>query len=140
MNVNIQSTLVDFAIDSSKLIRDVESDLCGAVVTFSGNVRSHDKGRNVLSLSYEVHPSTAVVLDRVVKEVCARHEISNARVAHRYGEIPIGEAAMFIAVSSAHRQAALTVCSNLVDEIKAQIPIWKHQIFFDGSDEWVNCA
>lgn len=140
MSLNIQTAVVAAAIDLSQLVKDVESHQCGALATFSGNVRSHDKGRDVASLSYEIHPTTAAILDRVVKEVCARHEIINARVTHRHGDIPIGQAALVIAVSAAHRQAALTTCSVLVDEIKAQIPIWKHQIFIDGSDEWVNSA
>ncbi|MBC7464037.1 MAG: molybdenum cofactor biosynthesis protein MoaE [Actinobacteria bacterium] len=140
MIIDIQTEIVDSRIDFAKLINAVESNECGAVATFSGNVRLHDKGRDVLSLSYEIHPSTAEVLNRVVQEVCARNEIAHARVAHRYGDIPIGEAALVVAVSSAHRQAAFNACSELVDEIKLQIPIWKHQVFADGTDEWVNCA
>lgn len=140
MILNIQTEVVASDIDLSQLVKAVESNQCGAVATFSGNVRSHDNGRDVASLSYEIHPTTAAILDRVVKEVCSRHEITNARVAHRHGDIPIGEAALVIAVSAPHRQAALATCSVLVDEIKAQIPIWKHQMFMDGTEEWVNSA
>lgn len=140
MSSNIQTALVESAINIGQLSQEVESRHCGAVVTFSGNVRSHDKGRDVRSLTYEIHPSTAAVLDQVVKEVCARSEIINARVVHRHGEIPIRETALFVAVSAAHRKTALTACSLLVDEIKDHIPIWKHQVFSDGTDEWVNSA
>jgi len=140
MNSSIETEIVNSRIDLTVMIRAVESEACGAVATFSGNVRSHDKGRDVRSLSYEIHPSTAEVLDRVVKEVCGRNEIAHARVVHRHGDIPIGEAALVVAVSSAHREAAFRTCAELVDEIKLQIPIWKHQVFTDGTDEWVNCA
>lgn len=140
MSAAIETEVVMTQIDLASMISAVESNECGAVVTFSGNVRTHDKGRDVQSLSYEIHPSTAEVLDRVVKEVCARSEVARARVSHRYGDIPIGDAALVVAVSSAHREAAFRICAELVDEIKLHIPIWKHQVFTDGTDEWVNCA
>ena len=127
-------------ISLTAAISSVESTHCGAIVSFSGNVRSHDHGREVLSLKYEIHPSTDRELERVVNEVCDRHEVVKAMVIHRYGEIPIGEAALIVAVSAAHRQPALAACAELVDEIKLQIPIWKYQTFADGTHEWVDCA
>jgi len=140
MSSNIETFVSESPIDATKLTSEVESPECGAVVTFSGNVRSHDKGQDVLALTYEIHPTSADVLKKVVSEVCEKHQIRNARVAHRFGSIAIGEAALFVAVSAPHRQAALAACSELVDEVKLQIPIWKHQTFADGTDEWVNSA
>ena len=118
----------------------VESNSIGAIVTFAGNVRNHDRGREVLSLRYEIHPSAQEVMERVVRQVLEGQNVLRVSLAHRYGEIPIGECAFIVAVSAAHREAAFAACSELVDQVKAQIPIWKYQVFTDGSDEWVNCA
>ena len=118
----------------------VSSRAAGAVVTFSGDVRDNDHGRSVASLEYEAHPSAQAVLDRVAAEVAARHDVAALAVAHRYGPIAIGEAALVAAVAAKHRGAAFAACIDLVDAVKDQIPVWKHQVFADGTDEWVNCA
>ncbi len=122
------------------LARLVRSNTAGALVTFSGDVRDNDHGREVLSLSYEAHPSAQALLEKVAQQVAAEHDVVSVAVAHRHGDIAIGEAALVAAVSAKHRKAAFDACEALVDEVKAQIPIWKHQIFADGTDEWVNCA
>jgi molybdopterin synthase catalytic subunit len=67
-------------------------------------------------------------------------DIEKVAVTHRFDDIAIGETAFAVAVSAAHRQAAFDACAAIVDEVKAKLPIWKHQKFTDGSDEWVNCA
>jgi molybdopterin synthase catalytic subunit len=127
-------------ISASLLAEQVASPGSGAIVTFSGNVRDHDHGKLVESLRYEIHPSSSHILSETVKEVSLRHNLTGVAVAHRYGEIPIGDAALIVAVASEHRSEAFAACAELVDEIKAWIPIWKHQVFIDGTDEWVNCA
>jgi len=136
---SIAVTLTAGAISSVHSIERVESDSCGAIVTFIGNVRAFDHGKEIASLSYEIHPSTEATLREVVQEVADRHKIKHVSVAHRYGEIPIGESAFIVAVSSEHRAEAFAACMQIVDEVKARIPIWKHQVFADGSEEWVNC-
>jgi molybdopterin synthase catalytic subunit len=103
-------------------------------------VRDNDHGRDVASLEYEAHPTAQNLLEKVAGEIAARHEVLSVAVAHRHGPIPIGESALVAAVSAKHRKAAFDACADLVDEVKAQIPIWKHQVFADGTDEWVNCA
>lgn len=118
----------------------VASLAAGAVVTFSGDVRDNDHGRAVTSLEYEAHPSAQSVLERVAAGVAARHEVESVAVAHRYGPIAIGEAALVAAVAAKHRGAAFAACMELVDAVKEQLPVWKHQVFADGTDEWVNCA
>ena len=127
-------------ISADLLSEEVASRASGAVVTFSGNVRDHDHGKSVESLHYEIHPSSSAVLAETVREVASRHDVTGIAVAHRYGEIAIGDAALAVAVAATHRGEAFLACLELVDEIKAKIPIWKHQIFTDGTDEWVNCA
>ena len=121
----------------SKLVANPKS---GAVVTFSGEVRNHDAGKEVTSLSYEIHPTASQQIELITKEVIKDFDIEKVAVAHRYGDIAIGETAFAVAVSAAHRQAAFDSCSAIVNAVKEKLPIWKYQKFSDGSDEWVNCA
>lgn len=128
------------ALNAAHLEAAVADDRAGAVVSFSGNVRDHDHGRTVASLTYEGHPSAAEILAEVAAEIAALPEVIAVAVAHRVGPIGIGEAALVAAVATAHRDAAFAACSQLVDLTKERIPVWKHQVFADGTDEWVNCA
>ena len=112
----------------------------GALVSFSGNVRDHDHGRTVASLTYEGHPSAKAVLDEVAREIDSRFELISLAVAHRVGDLAIGDAALVAVVASAHRGEAFAACQALVDLTKERLPVWKHQVFSDGTDEWVNCA
>jgi molybdenum cofactor synthesis domain-containing protein len=112
----------------------------GAVVTFEGVVRDHDHGRGVTELEYSGHPSAKDVIADVAAEVAARHpEVRALAVSHRLGHLAIGDVALACAVSAAHRREAFLVCAELVDEVKAKLPVWKRQVFTDGTDEWVNC-
>jgi len=118
----------------------VSDSTTGAVVLFSGDVRDHDHGRAVLSLTYEAHPTSQTVLETVVNDFAAKSNITAIAAVHRVGEIPIGEAALVVAVGSSHRGDAFAEAGALVDAIKEKLPVWKHQFFADGTDEWVNCA
>jgi molybdopterin synthase catalytic subunit len=111
----------------------------GAVVSFRGVVRDHDHGRQVRELEYEGHPSAAAVLAEVAAEIAARPEVYAVAVSHRVGKLDIGDVALAAAVSTAHRAAAFTACALLIDEVKARLPIWKRQVFADGTEEWVEC-
>jgi len=117
----------------------VDAPAAGAVVTFAGVVRDHDHGRAVLGLEYSGHPTAGDVLARVVAEVVADLEVDAVAVSHRLGALAIGDVALAVAVSAAHRGQAFEACSRLVDEVKAQLPVWKHQAFDDGTSEWVAC-
>lgn len=111
----------------------------GAVATFEGTVRDHDDGRGVRRLDYEAHPSAAEVLDSVVAEVTANRAGVNATaVSHRIGALEIGDVALTCAVAAGHRAEAFATCAELVDEVKSRLPVWKHQVFTDDTDEWVN--
>jgi molybdopterin synthase catalytic subunit len=111
----------------------------GAVVSFQGVVRDHDHGRPVTRLEYEGHPTAEDVLRVVAAEVAAEPAVVAVAVSHRVGPLEIGDIALVAAVSTGHRAAGFTACARLVDEVKARLPIWKHQVFADGTDEWVNC-
>ncbi len=127
-------------IDALELAEQVDDPAAGAVVTFSGDVRDHDHGRTVLRLDYEAHPSAADLLAEVATDVAARFDVIAVGLLHRVGPLEIGDCALAAAVSAAHRGEAFAACQALVDETKARIPVWKHQYFSDGTDEWVNCA
>ena len=136
----VYAVVTDAPVHIQELSKLVANPHSGAIVTFCGDVRDHDGGKEVESLLYEIHPSAPEQIKVITQSVIGRFEIAKVAVAHRYGQIPIGETAFAVAVSAAHRQAAFDACAAIVDEVKAKLPIWKHQKFTDGSDEWVNCA
>jgi len=120
----------------------VDNAAAGAVVTFAGVVRDHDHGRGVRELEYVGHPSAADVVAEVVAELARRHGPSGVRAiaaSHRIGTLAIGDVALAVAVAAEHRAEAFAACSDVVDEVKRRLPVWKRQTFHDGTDEWVNC-
>jgi molybdopterin synthase catalytic subunit len=127
-------------IDADQLRRLVSDPAAGACVVFTGDVRDNDHERFVVSLTYEAHPEAQAALEQVAAEVIADHDVVAVAVVHRHGPIPIGESALVAAASARHRQQAFDACVALVEKTKERIPIWKHQVFADGTDEWVNCA
>lgn len=121
--------------------RLVAHESAGAVVGFAGVVRDHDGGRGVVRLEYSAHPSAEQTLFEVIAEIAAAATGVRAIAAsHRIGELTIGEAALVVAVAADHREAAFATCAAVVDGIKERLPVWKHQFFADGSDQWVNSA
>lgn len=126
-------------LDPAEHEKAVGDSRAGAVVCFVGVVRDHDQGRAVVSLEYESHPTAEDVLLSVAREITADPAILAVAVSHRVGPLAIGDVALAAAVASAHRQAAFYACARLVDRVKEVLPIWKHQIFTDGTEEWVNC-
>ena len=132
--------VVDRPLDLEAMMLAVRDDRAGAVVIFSGEVRNHDHGKGVDRLTYEGHPSAGDVLQQVAESIAADFDLTALAVAHRVGDLAVGDAALIAIVSSAHREVAFAACTELVDRTKAQLPVWKHQVFSDGTDEWVNCA
>ena len=119
----------------------VAHEAAGAVVGFSGVVRDHDGGRGVMRLEYSAHPTAGQVLAEVAAEVAATSQgVRAIAVSHRIGTLQIGDAALVAAVAADHRRAAFETCARLVDTVKERLPVWKHQIFADGTDEWVGSA
>lgn len=132
--------VVDSPISAREVAGLVDDAGAGAVVTFSGDVRDHDHGRRVDRLDYEAHPGAAAVLAEVAADIAGRFDVIAVSVLHRVGPLAIGDCALAAAVSAVHRSEAFAACAALVDETKARLPVWKHQYFSDGTDEWVNCA
>jgi len=135
----VLTDIVDHTVSLAELERLVSHRRAGAVVSFVGAVRDHDHGRTVIDLEYEAHPDAGARLEQVAQEVCGRHDVVAVAVVHRRGRLAIGDAALVAMVSAGHRGAAFAACADLVDTVKAQVPIWKHQFFTDGTDEWVAC-
>lgn len=129
--------LTDRPLDQDEVMRSVADPRAGGVVGFTGLVRDHDGGRSVVSLSYSAHPSAEAELRRVAESIAQIPEVIAVSAVHRVGDLAIGDAAVVVAVSCAHRGDAFAACKRLIDDLKEQVPIWKHQRFNDGSEEWV---
>jgi molybdopterin synthase catalytic subunit len=127
------------ALDVTAHTTLVAGSSSGAVVSFAGVVRNHDDGRPVTAIEYAAHPTAGAVLARVVAEVTADSEAEAVAVSHRVGPLSIGDSALVVAVAGVHRAETFETAMRLVDEVKRQLPVWKRQIFLDGTDEWVDC-
>ncbi|MEV7962238.1 molybdenum cofactor biosynthesis protein MoaE [Oerskovia paurometabola] len=125
------------ALDVAAHERAVAFVHAGAVVTFAGVVRDHDGGRSVAALTYEAHPDADRIIREIAARVAARSGEVRVAVTHRVGDLAIGDVALVAAVSSAHRAQAFAACGDLVEEVKASLPVWKRQVFTDGTHEWV---
>lgn len=137
----LRAALVDGPISLTEHEKLVANDAAGAVVGFAGVVRNHDGGRDVVRLEYSAHPLAEQTLFEALAEVAAQATGVRAIAAsHRVGTLHIGDAALVAAVAADHRGAAFEACARLVDTVKERLPVWKHQFFADGTDEWVNSA
>lgn len=111
---------------------------CGAVVEFSGVIRNHDSGRGgVVGLDYTCHPDAEKVLAQVVGEVAQAHPGTRVLCEHRVGSLQVGDVAIVVAVAAAHRKAAFDCCEDVVNQVKARVPIWKQQHYDSGGHDWV---
>lgn len=109
----------------------------GGVAVFVGAVRDHDGGRGVAALTYSAHPTADRELARVAEAVAELPDVVAVAAVHAVGDLAVGDLAVVVAVSCAHRGDAFDACRRLIDDLKEQVPIWKHQVFADGSQEWV---
>ncbi len=128
------------ALDPRPLEKLVRRDADGAVVTFAGVSRDHNEGRAVAGLSYEAYDEMAAkVMMELFSEAAEKFDIGRARVSHRLGEVPIGEASVLVVVGSAHRGPAFEACRYLMDRIKERVPIFKKERFAGpgGESHWV---
>ncbi len=127
------------ALSPDEHLRAVAGPSSGASVVFSGVVRDHDHGRQVVALEYVGHPAAEQVLRDCLAEIADDPLVQAVAISHRIGALRIGDAALVAAVAAAHRAEAFAACERLVDLVKQRLPIWKRQVFPDGTDEWVNC-
>ena len=115
----------------------VADPAAGGIALFAGAVRDTDHDRGVTGLSYSAHPLATDELRRVAEVVAEKYPVIGIAAVHRVGDLAIGDLAVVLAVSCAHRAEAFDACRDLIDILKASVPIWKHQRFDDGTAEWV---
>ena len=109
----------------------------GGIALFAGAVRDTDHDQGVTGLSYTAHPSAEAELRRVAGEIADKFGVVAVAAVHRVGDLGLGDLAVVVGVSCPHRAEAFDACRALIDELKASVPIWKHQRFTDGTTEWV---
>ena len=115
----------------------VADPAAGGIALFAGTVRDCDHDRGVSGLSYSAHPSATGELRRVAEVIAEKYPVIGIAAVHRVGDLVIGDLAVVLAVSCPHRAEAFEACRDLIDILKASVPIWKHQRFDDGTAEWV---
>lgn len=128
------------ALSVDEVLSAVSDPAAGGISLFVGTVRDHDHGEDVVRLSYSAHPSAAAELRRVAEKVAASYSVTAVAAVHRVGDLDIGDLAVVVAVSCPHRGEAFDACRALIEELKASVPIWKHQRYAGGRSDWVNSA
>ena len=136
----MRAEVTEAPISVTELAGAVQDAAAGAVVTFEGVVRNHDADRAVTGIGYSCHPTAGQIVEQIARDVAERGRVRALGVVHRVGNLTIGDAALAVAVSSDHRAEAFAVCSEIVEEVKMRLPVWKRQTFTDGSVQWSNLA
>lgn len=121
----------------AQVVAAVADPRAGCVATFLGLVRDHDHGRSVTALEYAAHPSADHRLATLAEEIAQAPGLVAIAVQHATGNLSVGDVAVVAAVAAEHRAQAFEACHLLVDRLKTEVPIWKHQVFAEGDDEWV---
>ncbi len=132
----IFAEISDQPLDAAALTLQVSHDAAGATVTFAGVVRNHDLGQAVDSIEYSSHPQAAEIIATLAAEVAGRDGVRAVGIVHRVGHLQVGDLAMVAVVAAEHRGQAFSATSDLVDEVKKRLPVWKKQHFSDGHTEW----
>lgn len=120
-----------------RAVAAVDHPRAGCAATFLGVVRDHDHGRGVASLEYSAHPSATDVLAALAAQIATMPGVTGLAVHHATGDLRIGDVAVVAAVAAEHRGQAFDACRTLIERVKTEVPIWKHQRFTDGGEEWV---
>jgi molybdopterin synthase catalytic subunit len=124
-------------LDVSEVVDALADPASGGLTLFVGRVRQEDGGRPVDGLDYSAHPTALDRMRKVCERIAAEFDLHELAAVHRTGALAIGDIAVIVATSSAHRDEAFRASRALIDTLKAEVPIWKHQRFADGTDEWV---
>jgi molybdopterin synthase catalytic subunit len=130
--------LREVALDPTEVLAAVDDPAAGGVNLFAGVVRNHDDGEQVDHLDYTAHPTALERMREVAEGVAGEFEVTALAALHRTGHLRIGDIAVLVAASAPHRGQAYDASRALIDRLKASIPVWKHQVFEDGREEWVN--
>ena len=127
----------DTPLDVNEVLQAMSDAAAGGLTLFVGVVRDHDDDVGVTGLEYFAHPSALGRLQSVAEQVAKQYDVLALAAVHRTGSLAIGDAAVIVATAAAHRGEAFEASRALIDELKATVPIWKHQLFADGTEEWV---
>jgi molybdopterin synthase catalytic subunit len=133
-------SISDQPLSVDDVLRAVTLPGAGGTVLFIGTVRDHDSGKAVSALAYSAHPSALDLMREVVSEVALEFPRTHLAATHRVGDLTVGDLAVVVAAGAAHREQAFLAARALIDRIKQRVPIWKHQTFGDGTEEWVGSA
>jgi molybdopterin synthase catalytic subunit len=125
------------AVDVEEVMAALDDDASGGLTLFVGRVRDHDHGLDVRGLEYSAHPTALDALRRVCAQVAEQYDVRAVAAVHRVGRLAVGDIAVIVATASAHRGTAFEASRALIDTLKSEVPIWKHEIFADGTEEWV---
>ena len=135
----MRASIVVRPIDSAALLSEVAANANGATVLFTGSVRELSEGRDVLGIDYDAYESMAAEeLSRIVQEACERYETPHVVAEHRIGSLLLGDVSVAIAVGHPHRGAAFDAARYVIEEIKLRLPVWKQELFVDGTRAWVD--
>jgi molybdopterin synthase catalytic subunit len=127
----------DTALSLDEVYGAVTDVRAGGICVFIGTVRDHDAGRSVEALGYSSHPTALDNLRVVAERIAAEYDVIALAAVHRVGDLTVGDLAVVVAASAAHRADAFEACRRLIDELKTEVPVWKHQTFASGDAEWV---
>lgn len=127
----------DTPLDVNEVVQAMSDAAAGGLTLFVGVVRDHDENLGVTGLEYFAHPTALAQLTSVADRVAKEYDVLALAAVHRTGNLAIGDAAVIVATAAAHRGAAFDASRALIDELKATVPIWKHQLFADGTEQWV---
>jgi molybdopterin synthase catalytic subunit len=127
-------------INSQQLNESLNEPSVGAVVVFEGRVRNHNQDREVTLLEYEAYERLAnKEAEKIIQEAYEKFSVVKACCVHRLGKLTVGESAVWVGVSAAHRDGAFQACRYIIDQVKARLPIWKKETYTDGSSGWIMC-
>lgn len=127
----------DQPLSVADVLDSLDDSTAGGLVLFVGRVRDHDHGQGVTGLSYSAHPTALDRLQTVCERVAEEYDVTGVAAVHRVGDLAIGDLAVVVATTAGHRGSSFEASRALIDTLKAEVPIWKHQLFADGTDEWV---
>ena len=129
--------ITEAPLSVDRLLGLVQDPSVGGIALFVGVVRDHDSGAAVVSLDYSQHPTAEATLVRCAEAAAAAYDVVTVAVEHRVGHLEVGDLAVVVAVGAVHRGSALAACAALIDQVKAEVPIWKEQRFVAGGTAWV---
>ena len=129
--------LTEGPVNLTSVVVAVVDEQAGAIATFLGTVRAQSRGRDVIALEYEAYEEMAEdVMAEIAAEVDERYDLCKVAITHRLGRVEVGETSVAIAVSAPHRQDALAACADVIETLKARVPLWKKELY-EGGEEWI---